>query len=94
MRLSDIAVNSLFFVTLAGCATTKPPEPEIRTVRVSVEVPTPCPKTFQPKPSDAPTRAQILAATPEDRTLLLGRYFALTDVWANGIVDALTACHR
>lgn len=55
----------LSVVALAGCAArTPPPEPEIRTVEVKVNVPVPCEamKSLGPEPAYADTDEAIAAA--------------------------------
>lgn len=58
---------------LAGCATTTPTEPVVRTVEVKIPVPVSCvPKELSPEPAYVDTDAALKsAAGPEDRFQLL-----------------------
>ncbi len=71
--MKRFVIIALAAAVLAGCATTAPPEPVVRTVEVHAPIPVSCvPKTLRDEPAYVDTDAALKsAAGPEDRYQLL-----------------------
>ncbi|MFZ5667977.1 MAG: hypothetical protein ACOY4K_00635 [Pseudomonadota bacterium] len=67
------AAAIMLAATLAGCATTTPPEPVVRTVEVKVPVPVPCEdrRPSEPEWPDTPDAIREAAASGADAIMAL-----------------------